>query len=294
MKRNLKYCLLPALACIPLACGQKNAGDVPLRSEYITVYDESRPNVLLSDVQLPFKGIKDGKLHVLTNADIDMRYTDDGSGWFSIKNIQEVEPGHRVITYDAVSLIDGNSLAQRTGYLSFTAPELYLGKFMKVRQGYDQAWEEDFSSFPAGCVSLSGSDEWSTPEIAVVATHYYDYVSFNAWAEASGDMAGRNLTLDVSVAGGAVFEDINRTTFRINVPLGKGPESSNLRWLLLSNGGGRMSSATSLKFSVHNPSGVSVCVGNLRVYKVSEAEIENFWDDDEEFNEDESEDDDWI
>lgn len=230
---------------------------------------------------------------MLTNVDLKMSYNEPG--WFVIKDVKEVDNGHKVITYDAMSMIDDNSLDYRSGNLSFSCPEVYFGKFMKVSQGYDQVWEETFSDSGPGCLRLEGNLKWTTPELAEIASHYYDYVSFNAWAESEVDVTGRNITLDVTVSGGAVFSEINRTTYRINVPLGTGPEGDNLRWLMLSSGGSIMNAQTTLTFSVHNPSGVVVNVSNVRVYKVTESDYEDFWEDDEEFNDDQGGgDDDWI
>ena len=292
MKHCLKIALL-LLPLIPVSCQQEEAGNVPLRDEFITVYDEAKPDVSLDDVRIPFKGVTDGKLHVLTN--VDLKMTCSEQGWFVIKDVREVDEGHKVITYDAASMIDENSLDSRSGNLSFSCPELYFGKFMKVSQGFDQVWEETFSDTDTGCLRLAGSFQWTTPELSQIASHYYDYVSFNAWAEASGDITGRNITMDVSISGGAVFSEINRTTYRINVPLGNGPEGSNLRWLMISSGGKIMNSQTTLTFSVHNPSGVTVSMSNLRVYKVTESDYEDYWEDEEEFNDDQGgEDDDWI
>ena len=292
MKRCLIFALL-LLPLIPVSCQQEEAGNVPLRDEFITVYDEAKPDVALDEIRIPFKGVEGGKLHVLTN--VELKMTCSEQGWFVIKDVREVDGGHKVITYDAASMIDENSLHSRTGNLSFSCPELYFGKFMKVSQGFDQVWEETFSDTDTGCLKLGGSFQWTTPELSQIASHYYDYVSFNAWAEAAGDITGRNITMDVSISGGAVFSEINRTTYRINVPLGNGPEGSNLRWLMISSGGKVMNAQTTLTFSVHNPSGVTVSMSNLRVYKVTESDYEDFWEDEEEFNDDQGgEEDDWI
>lgn len=291
MTSSLKYALL----LMPLAlvsCEPKETEEKPLREEFITVYDETKPNVTLDEVRIPIKGVQDGKLHVLTNVDLNMSYNEPG--WFVIKDVQEVDSGHKVITYDASSMIGDNSLDLRSGNLSFSCPEKYFGKFMKISQGYDQVWEETFSD-GNGTLRLAGNLKWTTPELSAIASHYYDYLSFNAWAEATGDITGRNITLDVTVSGGAVFSEINRTTYRINVPLGDGPDGNNLRWLMLSSGGKIMNAQTTLTFSVHNPSGVTVSVTNVRVYKVTESDYEDFWEDEEEFNDDNgSDDDDWI
>ena len=115
---------------------------------------------------------------------------------------------------------------------------------------------------------------------------YYDYISFNAWAESENEFPSRNITLDVTVSGGK-FHATGLTTYRINVPLGTGPDKDNLKYLLLVGNGQRMSNKTHFIFSVANDELVYVHIDNFAAYKVTEAELgylfqdEDFEDEDE-------------
>ena len=83
----------------------------------------------------------------------------------------------------------------------------------------------------------------------------------------------------MTVNGGPVFKDINRTEYTVNVPVGNAPVASNMHFLLMWNKGNVMGSKTTLTFSVNNPEGTDVHIDNLQIYKVSEAELDNFADD---------------
>ena len=52
-----------------------------------------------------------------------------------------------------------------------------------------------------------------------------------------------------------------------------------MHFLLMWNKGNVMGSKTTLTFSVDNPDGTDVYIDNLQIYKVSEAELDNFADD---------------
>ena len=95
--------------------------------------------------------------------------------------------------------------------------------------------------------------------------------------------------MNVTVDGGPIFRDINRTTYTINVPVGTAPAANNMNFLLMWNKGQVMGSKTTLTFSVENEEGAIVYIDNLHIYKVSEAELDNFADDE---YEDEMED--WV
>lgn len=280
------------LLLIP-SCRDGIKEDSPQRTEYIRIWQDERPGVFLDNIQIPFEGVTDGKIHVNSNVALEMSYNPGNSGdWFTIKSVDSAEPGHSIITYDAASMLPDNSLERRHGNLRLVAPDLFFGKFLNVQQGYDQVWSETFDANPGNYESLSGVKTWSSDEISALGTHFYDYLSFNAWAEAVSDVSGRNLTVDVTVGGGPVFEAINRTVYSFNVPVGSAAAAENIHFALLSNGGARMSPKTTLTFSVHNPAGVTVKIANVRLYKVSEEEIDDFLNDDEDYNNDDEED--WI
>ena len=288
MRRTLFLALLLSASAL-LSCNKK---EEPLRTDYIKVW-LTNPDKTVEDLQIPFDGTDDGCFHVQSNVDFETRFMDppDGSGgWFHITSVENVEPGHLKVSYTADSMLGGNSLDRRTCKYSVANPSLFLGKFLSIRQGYSQVYSDNFDD-KGGYVTLqAGMAPYTTPYLSALNVTFYDYVSLNVWAESSILVDNINITMDVTVEGGAVVDNINRPSYRINVPLGTGPSASNMKWFLLSNQGQRLSDKTRLTFSVVNPSGVTVRFTNLKLYKVSEAEIENLADD-EEFNFD---DDDWI
>ena len=224
--------ILYALVAVSLcACNEKDVNLRPVRSEFIKVYEISEKKTV-DNIQVPFQGAQDGKIHVLSNVPLQWKYMIDQNesdkDWFQIKSVEEIEPGHIVVTYDAASILVLNSLERRGGRLSFSCPEQSIGKFLAIRQGYDNKFVEDFSDMPDGCLTITGVQSFTTQEYPSFNSDYYDYISFNAWAETDNEFLSKNITLDVTVSGG-MFYDTGLTTYRVNVPLGTGPDENNLK-----------------------------------------------------------------
>ena len=279
-----------ALLSVLFAACKKDAGDsAPTRSEFITVYETSESKTVDS-IQVPFDGAQDGKIHVLTNVNLQWKYMVDQLGgdatWFQIKSVEEEAPGHIVVTYDAASLLPLNSLDRREGRLSFSCPEQSLGKFLTIRQGYQHQFTDDFSGETDGTVVITGNQTYVTKEYPMLNSDYFDYISMNVWAETTNEYRSKNITLDITVSGGKFYET-GLTTYRINVPIGTGPEVSNLKYLLVVGEGKRMSPKTHFTFSVANDDAVFVHIKNFSGYKVTEAELGELFDD--EYFEDEEE-----
>ena len=282
MKKAIKM-LFVSLAAVGLtSCAEKPAGEV-LRPEFITAYETS-PDVTISDIQVPFAGVQDAEVHILSNLpELEWRYQVDQTmadpQWLTIKSVDKLEEGHWMVKYDAKSILERNTIARRESQLSFSNAESYMGKYILFRQGYDQIFSDDFTGIDSGCVELRGKLTYSTDTLHVINTTYYNYVSFNAYATKANDFSLDNVTLNVKVDGGPVFKNINRTEYTVNVPVGTAPSADNMHFLLMWNKGNVMGSKTTLTFSVDNAEGTSVCVDNLQIYKVSEAELDNFADD---------------
>lgn len=256
------------------------------RPEYIEAVDGST-NKAIDNLQVPLDGIKDGTLHIMSNVPMDqltwkyfMSQDVAYRTWFTIKDAREVEPGHLVITYDAESLLELNSLEKRESKLSFHCESLLLGKFLNVTQGYSQQFFDTFDSQDGGNLTLADKATY-TSSAHNLSADYYDYISFNAWAEAEdiGHLS-KNITLDVTVDGGEFFDN-GRKTFRVNVPVGTQAEKTNLKYLLLHNGGERMGTKTKFTFSVENDDLVKVHVDNFGCYKVMPAELVDIYEDEE-------------
>ena len=122
MKKKVLLLLSSALAAAVCSCGRDDGPQRPVRSEYITVYETS-PEKTVDDIQIPFEGVQDGQIHVLTNVPVQWKYfvdqTQTGTDWFKVKSVEEIESGHIVVTYDAESILSLNSLDRRSGRLSF-------------------------------------------------------------------------------------------------------------------------------------------------------------------------------
>ena len=288
-KTLIRWVCIAALFC---SC-QKEVTEATTRNEYITVYETS-PDEPLDAIQVPFAGVQDGQIHVLSNVDLQWKYfvnqTAKYKDWFTIKSVDEVEPGHMVITYDAESLLDLNSLEWRGGRLSLMCPDQSLGKFLSVDQGHDLIFAEPFDSESQGYLTLTGKQNYVTEEYPVLNTDYYDYISFNAWATTDNEFLSKSITLDVTISGG-LFYDTGLTTFRVNVPVGDGPDKSNFKYLLIQGNGERLSANTKFTFSTANDDLVYVHVDNFSAYKVTEADIFNMFGDEDYLEEEESE---WI
>ena len=289
---NKKVFILFGLSVAALLASCKKGDDRPVRSDYIKVYETS-VNKTLDNILVPFEGVTDGQVHVLSNVPLQWKYLadQDDAEWFTIKSVEEVESGHWVVTYDATSLLSLNSLSRREGRLSFVCPEASFGKFMSVHQGYKRQFLDEFSDEPDQTVCLTGNQTYTTEEYSVLAADYYDYISFNAWAVSNNEFLSKNITLDITISGG-LFYDINRSTYRVNVPVGTGAEMSNLQYLLIMGEGERMSPKTYFTFSVNNDEEVYIHVDNLAAYQVTPADMGELFED-EDFDEDEVEDD-WV
>lgn len=292
---TLLWVCFAALLC---SCSGKEAVETKTRDEFIKVYTES-PDKLVDNIQVPLQGIQDGQIHVLTNVDLQWKFfmnqnTED-KDWIQIKSVEEVEKGHHVITYDAESLLEYNTLEWRGGRLSFSCPEQSLGKFMRVDQGHDPIFAETFDSEPQGNVMLTGKQTHTTGEYPVLNADFYDYISFNVWAETSNEFLSKNITLDVKITGG-IFYDTKLNSFRVNVPVGTGPDKSNLKFLLIEgNNYERFSDKTKFTFSTANDDLVYVHIDNFRAYKVTEAELINIYgNEDDLLGGDEGDGEDWI
>ena len=290
----MKRLLFPLLCVLVAAigCNKKTDTEQPPRAEYINVYETS-PSKLVSNIQVPFEGVKDGKIHVLSNVPLNHKLFVDpdevGSDWLEIKGVEKDPDNdkHLIVTYDAASLLDLNSIDRRSWRLSFSSPEHNLGKFLTIGQGYERMFIEEFSGEEGNNLVLAGKESYSLGDHNL-SDAYFVYISFNAWAENLNEFRGKNITLDITVSGGT-FYDTRLSTFRVNVPLGDAADKSNLQYLMLLGNNGKMSAKTNFSFSVDNDNLVYVHVDNFAAYKVTEAEMGDLFED-EEFNESEE----WI
>lgn len=279
---NKSLLIIGALLLTLLASCTKSEPRVDqLRSEYIKVY-ETTEDKNVSSIQIPFEGAKDAQIHVLSNVPLEWKYFisqwQANTTWLTIKNVSEVAEGHYVVTYDAESLVELNSLDRRESHLSFTNSSISLGKFIPLRQGYPNKFSETFDGEQDGVLTLTGMQTFTTDEYPSFNTDYFDYIAFNAWATTDNDILSKNITLDVKIDGGA-FYDTGLKTFRINIPIGDKPDASNYKYFLIYNNMERLSANTKFTFSVANDEDVFVHIDNFSAYKVAEAEVLDIFDD---------------
>lgn len=281
MNKAIKLLCISLAAVGLISCAEKPEGET-LRPEYISVY-EIDPSKTVSDIQIPFEGVNGAQLNVVSNLELDWRYQVDQTmvdpNWLTIKSVEEISQGHYLVTYDAKSLLDRNTISRRESTLSFSNEKSFMGKFVTFRQGYTEEYAQDFSSLTEGYVELTGKQTYTTETLHVINKDYYNYVTFNAYAYKADEFSYKNVTLTVTVDGGPIFKDINRKVYTVNVPKGTEPKASNMNFLLMWNKGDVMGSKTTLTFSVNNEEGDVVYIDNLHIYKVSEAELDNFADD---------------
>ena len=178
MNKAIKMLCLSLTAVGLFACAEKPEEEV-LRDEYISVYETS-PDVLVSEVQIPFEGVVDAQLHVLSNLELDWRYQVDQTmvdpNWLTIKSVEEIEKGHYLVKYDAKSLLDRNTISRRESTLSFFNAKNFMGKYITFRQGYTEEYAQDFSSLPDGYVELTGKQTYTTETLHIINKDYYNYV----------------------------------------------------------------------------------------------------------------------
>lgn len=293
MKRQLLLLICAVFAVV--GCS-KDEPQRPVRSDYIKVYDGATTGKYIDNLQVPFEGVAKGEIHVLSNVPLKMDYyvdqNDIVNDWFRINpEPKQVAENHYVYYYEADAVIDGNTIDRRSSSLNFSNPLCSFGKFMSVRQGYENLFVEDYSEMPGGNVCLTDRETFVTKEYEDFKSDYFDYISFNAWAQSDNEFMTKNITLDVTVSTGCQFYDTGRTTFRVNVPLGTAADKSNLKYLLLSGVGGRMDPKVKFTFSVNNDNLVYVHIDNLAGYKVKDAELGTIIEDEEYYEQDGE---DWI
>lgn len=294
MHMRLRFLPVIALCAAALAsCEHVRSVETPLRSEQISVYTSENPDVMINNIQVPFTGTDNGEIHILTDVQYSLDYLVDpslssvDSDWFRIKEVKDIASNHKVVVYEASSLLESNNLGRRSGTMSLMCPSIYFGKILAVRQGYTVTYDVGFDGAAGSSLSLSGNMAYTTSALNSCNLHYYDYISFNAYAATEYDPAGVIITIDVQIAEGAPHFDANGAkSIRLNVPVGTQAGSENLHYLLISNGGDRIGGGMKLRFSTQNPEGTTVHFENLRVYKVSEAELEDLVDDEEDYDSD--------
>ncbi len=143
-----RMALMAAVALVAISC---NKEDDFSRSKNVVVYSDAELTTSTSKVVCRADG-GEVLLYVRANTPYTMKFrTGASSEWARCESLGVKNGVETVkVTYDAVP--DGN-YARRTGTLSFSAPDQYLGRFVTLSQGFSTRLEETFDWIATGYAS---------------------------------------------------------------------------------------------------------------------------------------------
>ena len=257
---NIRRLLVVLLPCAALLCSCSDRNSASGRIQ-VTAADGS---LVSRTVYIPIEG-ESSSWHVRSEEDVEIFYKQAGgtSGeWFSISDIRKDGSGEYTVSYTAKPL--GNTLDLRSGTLSIVAPDHYLGAFLSIRQGYKKVWEKTFSG---DALSIAPGNAWASGTMDGISAIKDAWVSFRAKADALPGTTG-HFPLVVSLEGGAVFFDINRTSYELDVQAGETYGPDNFYKLHIYNGGRVFSSESALSFSVPSAQSSIIRIDNVAIYEI--------------------------
>ena len=188
--------------------------------------------------------------------------TDGVSTWFELDDVVKTGAGKYQVKFTIQPLV--GTLALRNGTLSFSAPKAYLGKFLDVRQGYAQIYQEKFSSETDKYLTLDPGESWQSGTLTGISALKDAWLTFEARVESSSD----DIPLEVELIGGAQFPEISRTTYVTDIASAGGFDNSCFYKLHIYNGGKVFSSETKIRFSVPSDAGSVIYIDNLTIYEI--------------------------
>ena len=213
MSKKLTVILSYAVLLCAMAC-QKNTDIV--RDEYIRFYSDKDLSKEISVLQIPFEG-ESAKLVLRTNADVVVNFepqTEEGlDSWIAFEEPVKISEGEYEIAYTASRLL--KDLGQRTASVNATAPKIWLGKFLKVCQGYKGIWSPAAADAPK---EVSYSSSWKSVSITGIADLSHAYISFNAYAINPQALSpDQTFQLKIELSDGAVFTDNGLQSYVVDV-----------------------------------------------------------------------------
>ncbi len=256
-----------------------------LRPETLQVWYSSAKEDL-DVVQVSPSGEIEGQIHIISSEKLDIKYTNDGSTWFRIIDVEEPVKGHYIVNFDADPV--ENSMSERMGILGITCAEKYFGRFVKIRQGYKEIFREGFDGSDEGVLALMPGQSYTTGFIdAGINKTFYDYVCFNAYAQCGTGVQKLSFTLNLEILGGAVEDDTWSEESSFEIDRGSSFDSRTFKYVLISNKGEKLSGDTRFRFTFSDDTNqdVKILIDNLTVCSVSaEEKIYNpdYIDEDEE------------
>ena len=267
MNKKLTVILSYAILLCAFAC-QKNTDIV--RDEYIRFYSDKNLSKEINVLQIPFEG-ESAKVIIKTNADVVVKFepkTEEGlDSWISFDEPVKLSDGTYEVAYNAGRLL--KDLDQRTASVNVTAPKIWLGKFLKVCQGYEYLWSPSAADAPK---TITYGNAWKSLSVANIKESSHAYVSFNAYATAPHALAPeQTFQLKVALSDGAVFEDNGLQTYVVDVAQSTVFGWSNLVALPFKSLDSSFEADTKISLSlVSNIEGLVVSIDNLKVYNVTD------------------------
>ena len=267
MNKKLTVILSYTILLCAMAC-QKNTDIV--RDEYIRFYSDKNMSKEISVLQIPFEG-ESAKLILKTNADVVVKFepqTEEGiNTWITFGDMVKVSEGEYEIPYTASRLL--TDLDQRTASVNVTAQNIWLGKFLKVCQGYKWLWSPASADAPK---SIDYSTPWKSASITGISELSYAYISFNAYAVNPQALAPeQTFQLKIALSDGAVFTDNGLQSYVVDVVQDTDFTWSNLVALPFKAVGSAFKFDTKVSLSVvSNVEGLLVNIDNLKIYNVTE------------------------
>ena len=243
------------------------SADDALRKETLRVYSQNSSEDI-NLLQIPPEGEPDGILYIETSEELSIRFEPSETEWLNASSISQTAQGKWEVHYSADRL--STSFKERYAVLTIVAPDKYFGRFVKMRQGYEVIWEENFSSIMGGEYVLNQDrPSYNTGYIdAGINKTYNIYLTFNAYAVRTEGQAF-SFPLRLDILGGAVVDATWSESDSFEVPLGTESTEDNFFYVLINNKGQRISGNTRFEFTFPE-SGAEIHLDNVSVCVVGE------------------------
>lgn len=204
-------------------------------------------------------------IHAESKEELEVFYSEGTEGestWFELNDVVKTGAGKYQVKF-TIQPLEG-TLALRNGTLSFSAPKAYLGKFLDVRQGYAQIYQEKFSSETDKYLTLDQGESWQSGLLTGVSTIKDAWLSFEARAESTSG----EVPLEVEIIGGAEFPEISRSVYVTDIA-GNGEFDNTCFYKLhIYNDGKVFSSETKVRFAVPADAESVIYIDNLTIYEI--------------------------
>ena len=261
------YLLLFLSVPLPAFMSCSGSADDALRKETLRVYSQNSSEDI-NLLQIPPEGEPDGILYIETSEELSIRFEPSETEWLNASSISQTAQGKWEVHYSADRL--STSFKERYAVLTIVAPDKYFGRFVKMRQGYEVIWEENFSSIMGGEYVLNQDrPSYNTGYIdAGINKTYNIYLTFNAYAVRTEGQAF-SFPLRLDILGGAVVDATWSESDSFEVPLGTESTEDNFFYVLINNKGQRISGNTRFEFTFPE-SGAEIHLDNVSVCVVGE------------------------